>query len=494
VVGELALLHAGRRTASVRARRNAELLELSRSQFEQLIREEPSFAIALTRSMGAQLAAIRSPLGPPPPPRTIAVVRLDSRAPGPEAVDRLAVELGRAGSLANLRAEGSKAELLEAIERGERDADRVLLVAGDAGEDWTELCLREADIVVAFTSGEPDPEWSPHAPALADCELLVDGGGRAPGGWLAELEPRELQVIAEPDRLGAALDSTARRLTGRAWGVVFSGGGARAFAHLGVIEELVDAGLVIDRVGGVSLGGLVAAAVATGAGRDTIDTIFRGGAETNPTGDYAFPLYALLRGHRARDLIAEHVGDQRIEELPTRFFCVSCDLVAREVVVHRSGLLREALYASMAIPGVFPPVSTPEGRLLVDGGVLDNLPVATMAGAGEGPVIASDVTGRMGAPRRPARRRAAKLAGPLRRALTGSEAALPRLGETIVRTVMVGGTDTVAAAREHADIVITPEVGGVGLIDWKRLDAVRELGRRAASEALESMREVPWAR
>ena len=63
VVGELALLHAGRRTASVRARRNAELLELSRSQFEQLIREEPSFAIALTRSMGAQLAAIRSPLG-----------------------------------------------------------------------------------------------------------------------------------------------------------------------------------------------------------------------------------------------------------------------------------------------------------------------------------------------------------------------------------------------------------------------------------------------
>jgi hypothetical protein len=82
----------------------------------------------------------------------------------------------------------------------------------------------------------------------------------------------------------------------------------------------------------------------------------------------------------------------------------------------------------------------------------------------------------------------------LRRALTGSEAALPRLGETIVRTVMVGGTDTVAAAREHADLVIAPKVGGVGLLDWKRLDDVREIGRRAAREALERMEEVPWAR
>ena len=81
----------------------------------------------------------------------------------------------------------------------------------------------------------------------------------------------------------------------------------------------------------------------------------------------------------------------------------------------------------------------------------------------------------------------------MRRALTGSEAELPRLGETIVRTVMVGGTDTVAAAREHADLVITPEVEGVGLMDWKRLDAVRELGRQAAQEALERMQEVPWA-
>ena len=497
VVGELALLHAGRRTVSVRARRNAELLELSRRQFERLIREEPSFAIALTRSMGAQLAAIRTPVGSSPPPRTIAVSRLDSRAPGREAVDRLAAELARAGSVARLdpRRDGSTAELLAAIEQGERDAERVLLVAGEAGEAWTDLCLREADVVVAFTSGRPDRDWMPHAPALHDCELLVAGAGWAPDEWLAGLEPRELQIVSDPEKLGGALDSTARRLAGRAWGVVLSGGGARAFAHLGVIEVLVEAGLVIDRVAGVSLGAVVAAAVATGAGRETIDTIFRDGfVETNPTGDYALPVYALLRGNRTRRLLAEHIGEQRIEELPIRFFCVSCDLVAREAVVHRRGPLGEAVYASLAIPAVFPPLATRDGRLLVDGGVLDNLPVATMAGSGQGPVVASDVTGRMGVLRpAPIRPRWAKLAGPVRRALTGSDTALPRLGETVVRTVMVGATDTVAAAREHADLVITPDVDGVGLLDWKRLDSVREIGRRAAQEALETMEQVPWA-
>jgi predicted acylesterase/phospholipase RssA len=446
--------------------------------------------------MGAQLAAIRSPLGSRPLPRSIAVARLDSAAPGPEAVDRLAAALGRAGSVARLdpRAQESEAEMLGAIEKGEHDADRALLVAAGPGEPWTELCLREADVVLAFTSGQSHPGWSPHGPALKDCELLVVGGEPAPDGWLSELRPRELQIVADPDRLGATLDATARRLTGQAWGVVLSGGGARAFAHLGVIDALLESGLVIDRMAGTSLGALVAAAVATGTDLDTIHTLFREGfVDVNPTGDYALPLYALLRGNRARDLLAERLGEQHIEELPMRFFCVSCDLVAREPVVHRRGPVHDAVYASLAIPGVFPPLTTKDGRLLVDGGVLDNLPVATMASAGEGPVIASDVTGRMGTVRRPARPRAARLAAPLRRALTGSEAALPRLGETIVRTVMVGGTDTVAAAREHADLVIAPKVGGVGLLDWKRLDDVREIGRRAAREALERMEEVPWA-
>jgi predicted acylesterase/phospholipase RssA len=80
---------------------------------------------------------------------------------------------------------------------------------------------------------------------------------------------------------------------------------------------------------------------------------------------------------------------------------------------------------------------------------------------------------------------------PLRRALTGTDAPVPRLGETMVRTLTVGSIDTVAAARLHADLVIAPEVEGIGLMEWRALDRVRHLGRAAARQALAGDPDLP---
>jgi NTE family protein len=181
----------------------------------------------------------------------------------------------------------------------------------------------------------------------------------------------------------------------------------------------------------------------------------------------------------------EAFGDVRIEQLPLRFFCVSVDLNARSLFVHRSGPLGDAVFASLAIPGVFPPIPTAEGRLLVDGGVLDNLPVETMARDAEGPVIAVDVTRvvpwepRLDGPRTSWRARAASV-------ISGQPHELPRLAETMFRTLVVGSRDTVATARRHADLVITPQVDGAGLLDWKQLPRMRDAGRAAVRELLEA--------
>jgi NTE family protein len=360
----------------------------------------------------------------------------------------------------------------------------VILRAGaKPEEDWTDLCVREADLVVAITAGTPDAAWLARAAALQGCELLVLGP-RVADGVLEQLQPREVQVVAQESARHAALQILARRLAGRSLGVVLSGGGARALAHLGVLEELRAAGLEIDRLAGVSLGSLVAAATAADFTVEGLYETFKHGfVDINPSNDFVPPAYSLIRGTKTRRLLQEGFGELRIEELPKRFFCLSCDLVAREAVLHRSGPLVDAVYPSLAIPGVFPPVVS-EGRLLVDGGVVDNLPVAAMARKGEGPVIAVDVTGRTGRFGRAERPVVARLGRPIRRALTGDEAEIPRLGETIVRTVMVGSSDTVAAARMHADLVITPRVDGIGLMDWKALPRVRDLGRQAAREAL----------
>ncbi|HKA67792.1 MAG TPA: patatin-like phospholipase family protein [Actinomycetes bacterium] len=485
VLGELALLRAETRSASVRARRDAELVELGRAEFEALIMEAPSFALGLLRAMGERLATSRASVVAVTPPRTIAVVGLDPAAPTTEVAKTLADEASTYGSAARLAAGD-----LATIDRAERDAERVVLHAGsDPADQWAELCLREADLVVAVTTGMPGAEWLRRQAALQGCELIILGSAVA-DETRSRLRPREVQLVAQPGRLRHILEQTARRIAGRAPGLVLSGGGARAFAHLGVVAELREAGLRLDRVAGVSLGAAVAAMIATGlTSRDAYRTLERACVDANPSNDFVPPVYSLIRGSKTRRLLHETFGNRRIEELPVRFFCMSCDLVAREPVFHRAGPIAKAVYSSLAIPGVYPPVAS-HGRLLVDGGVLDNLPVAAMAGTGEGPVIAVDTTGRAGAPRRRQRPAVARLGRPVRRLLTGSEAEIPRLGETILRTMTVGSSDTAAAAGLHADLVITPPVEHIGLLDWKALPRVVELGRRAAREALEADPEV----
>ena len=199
--------------------------------------------------------------------------------------------------------------------------------------------------------------------------------------------------------------------------------------------------------------------------------------DSNPSSDYTIPLYSLIRGATTRRRLQEEAfGDRRIEELARRWFCVSADLVARELIVHRTGPMADAVYSSLALPGVFPPVPTEDGRLLVDGGVIDNLPVETMARRAEGPIIAVDVTQRLGMPR-PARRPGLEgVARRVRRALTGSEERVPRLPETISGSIALGSSDTVNAALQHADLVISPRVEGIGMLDW-RADAARDRDR-----------------
>ena len=493
VLGELALLQEGRRSASVRAVRDTWLVVLGRSDFEALMRSSPDFALELTRNIGSQLAASRSSAPDPAPPDVIAVVGIHDAAWAPEIADTLERELARHGSVARIGYDTDRPvqDFPLALDRAEHSHDRVLLVgaATAPGEPWTDFCLREADLTLAVTHGAPALGWLEHRHALKGCELLATAGELTPA-VIDALKPREVQVVPDGG-LERALAATARRLAGHSIGLVLSGGGARAFAHLGVLDELHAAGIRIDRYGGASMGAIVAGIAATGASVDELHDIFvRCFIRQNPSRDYTLPAYGLIRGARTRKLLADVFGDRRIEELAHRFFCVACDLFARELVVHRTGPAAEAVYTSLAIPGVYPPVASHDGRLLVDGGVMDNLPVGTMAAAAEGPVIAVDVSHRGGPVAPPKRPRLEPFKRPLRRALTGSEAPLPRVGETLLRTMALGSVDTAAVGERHAALVIAPQIEGVRMLEWQQLDRARATGREAAKAALDQAGEL----
>ena len=488
-LGELALLTDSPRSASVRAARASDLLAIARSDFDQLLHSSPELSLALNRVLGEQLRSVRAPVSQARPrPATVVLVAAGDGVPVSELARGLTVALGH--HLSVLRLDGSEtgapapgaepaATYGPLLDRAEGAHDLVVLDAGPVrhGSPWTEFCLQQGDRILIVTAGGPVPAAVAERAELRGCDLVVydvAAGSGATAGWAAALAPIETHLVR-----AAALDQdlarAARRLSGRSIGIVLSGGGARAFSHIGVLEELTAAGLEIDRVAGVSMGAFVGALFAMGLDADSIDArCFEEWVRRRPLGDYTLPRHALIRGERARAMLRRTFGEVAIEELARSYMSGSTELRSGRLSLARWGPLQEAVGASICLPIIAPPQV--RGReLLIDGSLVDNLPVEALANLGEGPIIAVDVKATFDrAPRRngapPHRERQPRP---------------PSLGETLTRVLLLGSANTSDAARRHADLVIKPRAEGVGLLEFHQLDAAREAGRIAAREALE---------
>jgi predicted acylesterase/phospholipase RssA/CRP-like cAMP-binding protein len=494
-VGELALLTGAPHVHSVRARRDSSLLRISRADFDRVLTEDREYAVALTRRMAERLREVTARALPIDPiPSTIAVVPICGGTAAADFARALARSLARLASVAVLTEVPGEDIQAGILDRAERDHDHVLLIASEPLGDsaWTGFAVRSADRVLGVVDRARVPEQAdPKLGMLKGCDLVVLKA-RA-GAWVDELGPRAVHNLPDGPT-PAGIGRLARRLAGRSVGLVLSGGGARAFSHLGVLDELEAAGVTIDRVGGCSMGCFIAAVYAQGRSADEVAEVVREEfVRRHLLRDYTLPIAALLRHRRAFAMAQRVFGDTRIEELPLDYFCVSCDLLTAELVVHRRGLVWLASGASMNLPAIYPPLPL-EGRLLVDGGVLNNLPTDVMAAVGEGPVIASDAT--TNSDLQSGRRRAggpARLDRAMLRAreiIVGTLGPVPSFKETLIRSIVLGSADTAMNAQEHAALVIAPDIRGIALTDWGRIDEMREAGRAAARAALETAPEL----
>jgi NTE family protein len=167
-------------------------------------------------------------------------------------------------------------------------------------------------------------------------------------------------------------------------------------------------------------------------------------------------------------------ADTAIEELPLSYMCGCTELRSGRLLIMRWGALWERVGCSMCIPVLAAP-QVHGGDLLIDGSLVDNLPVSAIADLGEGPIIAVDVKATFDTANRPAASREQP-----------REPRPPRLAETLTRVLLLGSSNTSEEARRHADLVIKPRPDGVGLLEFHQIDAAREAGRAAAREALEA--------
>ena len=522
VLGELALLSGSERSASVRALRDSELLRIDRDSFESLLRREPELALSLTRVLSTQLQASRAiPVARRPRPVTIALRAVAPNVPVLDIADELSRAMCAWGSVAVLHPdprshedfEGTRAEAIARygplVERCELDHDRVIMVCGGGvhASAWDEFCTARADRVVVLVSDTRDDrlpppgderedspdEGSDWAMSLRGADLVgydLKPGSGSLAGWIDALSPASAFAIRAGENHRGDCARMARRLAGRSVGVVLAGGGARAFAHLGALEVLLDAGMPVDRVAGVSMGSFIGGLLATGHDSAAMDACcYEEWVRRNPINDYTVPRHALIKGHKAEAMLERVFGDLRVEELARSFYCASVNLRGNQLVIDRSGLLTDAIGASMSLPLIGPPLRR-EDRLLVDGSLLDNLPIAPMSSSGEGPVLAIDIKGGderaprevgsapngSGMPEQLAQLRSTRPARPPR---------LPSLPETMARIALLSSANTDESARRYADMTISVRVPGVGLLEFHQIDAAREAGKLAAIAALE---------
>ena len=473
VIGELALLTSGTRSATVRARRDSVLLRLRPASLLTVMERHPEAGGAVARVLADQLAHPASPPRRREGSRTVAVVGLHRGAPVDAVAAALTTCLSQRGSVvAPGRVDAA------GLARAELDHDVVLLVAScpdgapdghpDRDPAWWASAVRQADRVIAVATTDLLPTDA--RPALQPgCDLVLVGPAvpdDRQATWVTALDAWQVTAVAEASPI--SLRALAARTGGHSLGLALAGGGARALVHCGLLAALEEADVPVDRVSGCSVGGIVAGLHASGrSAAEMKEVLYAEFVRRKPFSDYTVPRASLAKGQRVRAALVRAFGDRTLEGLPRQLRCVSTDLLARDVHVHRRGSVVDALRATTALPGLFPPVVL-DGRLLVDGGVLANLPVAPLLERDEGQVVAVNVSmgGSDGSssrdPSRPPR--------------------VPLLGETLLRTMLIGSGGATAGATAAGLVVVTPPALGVGLLEFHQFDAVYEAGLATGRE------------
>ncbi|WP_396593751.1 patatin-like phospholipase family protein [Brevundimonas sp. R86498] len=491
-VGEMALIAGSPHSASVVALRDSEILALPAEAFFEAVRTRPDVMIELSRLM---LHRARERAPGVTEPGVFGFVSVRTR-PIRAFVERVAARIEQQGFTCQIIDQSALSSVADWFSRMEDSHDYVLYVAEQDEPSWANLCARQVDrLFIVGDALTAPPRTIPTLTAhgleqFTDLVLLRDPRMSRPANtavWLDAVRPGRWFHAMEGDAADAA--RIARIVTGTAIGLVLSGGGARAYAHIGALRALHEAGMRFDFLGGSSMGAVIAAGPALNWSDDELDArIRRAFVRSDPLSDLAFPMIAMTRSRKVAGLLEEAFGEIDIADMPLPFFAVSSNLTTGRIEVHRRGLLRRAMRASISIPGVMPPVVI-DGHVLVDGAVIKNFPTDVMRQINTGPIVGVDMSQMRGVDPQ-------ALENPpswWRWIASGAWKKGPPIVSVLMRAATITSDADMESSRADADLLILPMPEGSDIRDWKIYDPVVAAGRTAALEALEAL-EAPLTR
>ncbi len=522
-VGASGLLSDGGNSATVRAIHDSEVVCFSRATFLQMMVISWEFAMGVSREQVEWVRAAAAPRRRHPTIKTIAAVFLDPKVDQQAFISALAGGLGTMTTVATADHDDVEASLpeglskvgdqqesenaywdgivnrLEGLERGH---EVVLYPIASTPDKWSRLIFDRSDLILLVTGVDGPADLCEIETELIEPiehELLprIDLAVVHGEDWASDCRTARWLDGRHVDewhhlRSGRGDDfkRLARILTGNAITLVLGGGGARGMAEIGVYRAFVEADIPIDRVAGTSMGSLIGGLIASGKDPDTITRDVRFWAETGKPGkDYTLPLLSFVHGKKGHHVTREVLGDTQIEDLPLSYFCVSADLSENRAVVHDRGSLWRASRASMSLPGIGPPLFE-DGRILVDGGTLNNVPADIAAERYSGQIVLVDVQ----MPRK-------RLVSPSYNNLVPSgwqilwhrinpllkPLKLPGIYEILARSSTLASQVNYRKARQLADLAIYPPVSGVALLDFEALDRLVDIGHEHTVAQLSSI-------
>ncbi len=475
VIGDVGFITGEASTVTVKALRNSELLRIAKQDLLRVAARRrdvwPAISSAAVQRLQHAQTATR------PCCRTFCLVPADPTVDVRPVAANVARSLQAFGTVTIVSADEAPERHAAWYSTIERNSDFVLFQADLGPTGWTRFCLRQCDRIVVVARGDHEPETcralGPDGvnipPDTKLSLMLLWDDAIAPArttAWLQFQKPSEHHHI----RSSRDIERASRLMAGRGLGLVLSGGGAKALAHVGVINALRENNIQIDAVGGTSIGGIVAAVFALEWDLAATVRSLAAAFSRRRFSDFAVPRTALYSERAFARTLGHCFGDVAIEDSPIPLFCVSTNLTRGTSTVHRTGRLVTWLRATSAVPGMCPPIIE-QNAVYVDGGVLNNMPTDAVREFGVASVIAVDVGSSLEAQGR-----------------ADGEPALPSMLDLLWRVGTISSDMKMNRMRRDGDVLLKPPVGNMGLFDWNAHQKAIAAGYSVAFEHLEEIK------
>ncbi len=392
-LGEFSFFSDEPRTASAVAMRKTSLLKLKESDYITLIQSYPNIGQKFSAFVYNRLKSNFAGLNKINAPKNISVIILNHFENYDKLIDQILIELNFSGIATNVYYHDSFAnkENSNVLNKIDEHEGINFLVCDETDMEWSSHCLMYSDSIIIASDFNSSKELLPIEKSLKIYEssilnqkkyllLVHSNNAKLPVRTFEWLESRNVDLhIHLRQNNGKDLRRFCRIITHRAVGLTLGGGGTKGFAHLGAVRALSEAGIEIDFIGGTSAGALY------GMIMGLIDFDFEKALEISMYSDkmktlstkLTFPIISLLSSKRITNFLKEIFGEADLEDIWYNSYCVSTNYTDSILHIHNKGKAWKQISASIALPGIFPPVII-NNKIHIDGGVMDNLPIDNM--------------------------------------------------------------------------------------------------------------------